>query len=149
MEGFVGLPRLRWAQGWYPVQGGYQVAKARIASALRSPNLSLRHKAGMAHLLVWREAFPWLNMQIVIGYWVGGTGCRLGPRERRPAWLRLQRGQPRLLGGWKKEDARAFSRQVTLPRSRPGRRRRSRASTRTYQVRRLKQTAAQGAGWEP
>jgi cellulose synthase/poly-beta-1,6-N-acetylglucosamine synthase-like glycosyltransferase/GGDEF domain-containing protein len=62
--------RLRWAQGWY------QVAKTRIASSLRSPNLSLRQKLGMAHLLVWRETFPWLSMQIVpiIAYWVWRAG---------------------------------------------------------------------------
>lgn len=51
--------RLRWAQGWY------QVAMTRFRSAVRAPNLSLRQKLGMFHLLVWREAFPWVSMQIV------------------------------------------------------------------------------------
>jgi len=58
--------RLRWAQGWY------QVAKVRTISAMRAPALSLRQKFGMFHLLAWREAFPWLSMQIVpiIAYWM-------------------------------------------------------------------------------
>jgi cellulose synthase/poly-beta-1,6-N-acetylglucosamine synthase-like glycosyltransferase len=62
--------RLRWAQGWY------QVAKVRIGPSLVAANLSLGQKLGMFHLLAWREAFPWLSMQIVpiIAYWMWRAG---------------------------------------------------------------------------
>jgi cellulose synthase/poly-beta-1,6-N-acetylglucosamine synthase-like glycosyltransferase len=62
--------RLRWAQGWY------QVTKLRMGPSLVAPKLSLRQKFGMFHLLAWREAFPWLSMQIVpvIGYWMWRAG---------------------------------------------------------------------------
>ena len=51
--------RLRWAQGWY------QVTTRQVMPSLKSKGLSLRQKIGMVHLLGWREAFPWMSMQIV------------------------------------------------------------------------------------
>ena len=56
--------RLRWAQGWF------QVAMKQIGPTLRSPHMTLRQKLGMFHLLIWRELFPWLSLQIfpIIGY---------------------------------------------------------------------------------
>ena len=62
--------RLRWAQGWYQITAKWGIA------ALRSPRLTLRQKIGMFHLLVWREAFPWISIQIVplILYWVVRAG---------------------------------------------------------------------------
>jgi len=62
--------RLRWAQGWF------QVTKKRIGPAMRAPRLSLRQKIGMFHLLAWREAFPWVSMQIIpiVAYWIWSAG---------------------------------------------------------------------------
>jgi CheY-like chemotaxis protein len=62
--------RLRWAQGWF------QVTKRRLIPLLRSPHLSLRNKLGVFHLLAWREAFPWLSLQIfpIVAYWAVQAG---------------------------------------------------------------------------
>jgi cellulose synthase/poly-beta-1,6-N-acetylglucosamine synthase-like glycosyltransferase len=51
--------RMRWAQGWF------QVSRKHLTSALRSPNLSARHKFGFAFLLGWREVYPWISIQMV------------------------------------------------------------------------------------
>lgn len=51
--------RLRWAQGWF------QVTNRRFLSMMASPALTLRQKAGLFHLLLWRELFPWLSLQVV------------------------------------------------------------------------------------
>ena len=51
--------RLRWAQGWF------QVTNRRFLSLMASRELSLRQKLGLFHLLLWRELFPWLSMQVV------------------------------------------------------------------------------------
>jgi cellulose synthase/poly-beta-1,6-N-acetylglucosamine synthase-like glycosyltransferase/GGDEF domain-containing protein len=66
--------RLRWAQGWY------QVTRTRIFSSLKSEALTFRQKFGMCHLLVWREGFPWLSLQIVpiIAYWMWQAGTVRG-----------------------------------------------------------------------
>ena len=58
--------RLRWAQGWF------QVSLQRILPALRSPKVSLRQKAGLLQLLVWRELFPWYSIQVIpiLAYWI-------------------------------------------------------------------------------
>lgn len=58
--------RLRWAQGWF------QVSFRRIMPALTSPNVTIRQKLGLLHLLVWRELFPWYSIQVVpiMAYWV-------------------------------------------------------------------------------
>ncbi len=62
--------RLRWAQGWF------QVALTRSLPLLRSPNLTTRQKLGIFHLLVWRENYPWISIQIlpIIGYWAWSMG---------------------------------------------------------------------------
>lgn len=62
--------RLRWAQGWF------QVSMKWIIPALRSRSLSVRQKLGMMHLLAWREAYPWVSMQILplIAYWAVEAG---------------------------------------------------------------------------
>ncbi len=56
--------RMRWAQGWF------QVSRRHLGPALRSPNLTVRNKVGMAFLLGWRELYPWLSLLVmpVIGY---------------------------------------------------------------------------------
>jgi len=62
--------RLRWAQGWF------QVSLKRLLPGLRSPHLSLRQKLGLFHLLLWREIFPWIALQMfpIIMYWVWWRG---------------------------------------------------------------------------
>jgi cellulose synthase/poly-beta-1,6-N-acetylglucosamine synthase-like glycosyltransferase len=62
--------RLRWAQGWF------QISLKWALPALRSPRLNLQQKLGMLQLLVWREAFPWVSMQIVplVAYWAVQAG---------------------------------------------------------------------------
>lgn len=62
--------RLRWAQGWF------QISKKWTLPALRSPRLNLQQKLGMLQLLVLREAFPWISMQIVplVAYWAVQAG---------------------------------------------------------------------------
>ncbi|MEO8654307.1 MAG: glycosyltransferase [Ramlibacter sp.] len=62
--------RLRWAQGWF------QISMKWVIPALRSRHLSLRQKAGMIQLLAWREAYPWVSMQILplIAYWAVMAG---------------------------------------------------------------------------
>lgn len=65
--------RSRWAQGWF------QVSRKHLWRTWRSPNLTLRQKAGMGFLLGWREIYPWLSLQIlpVLGYTAyqeGGLG---------------------------------------------------------------------------
>jgi cellulose synthase/poly-beta-1,6-N-acetylglucosamine synthase-like glycosyltransferase len=51
--------RMRWAQGWL------QVALRHTPAVLRSRRLTRRQKFGCLHLLVWRELYPWLAIQIV------------------------------------------------------------------------------------
>jgi cellulose synthase/poly-beta-1,6-N-acetylglucosamine synthase-like glycosyltransferase/CheY-like chemotaxis protein len=62
--------RMRWAQGWF------QVALTRSLPLLRSPNLSVRQKLGVFHLLIWREIYPWIAIQIIpiILYWAWALG---------------------------------------------------------------------------
>ena len=62
--------RMRWAQGWF------QVSLKRLGDGLRSPNLKLRQKVGLLHLLAWREVFPWISVQVVpiLIYWVWHLG---------------------------------------------------------------------------
>ncbi len=57
--------RLRWAQGWF------QVSLRHLAGGMVSSRLSLRQKVGMLWLLGWREAFPWISIQIfpLITFW--------------------------------------------------------------------------------
>lgn len=62
--------RMRWAQGWF------QVTVKHTLQGFRSRNLSLRQKLGMFHLLMWREAYPWLSLQMfpILGYWAFRDG---------------------------------------------------------------------------
>ena len=58
--------RLRWAQGWF------QASLRHVVPALRSPHLDLRQKIGIVHLLVWRECYVWLCLQIfpILAFWL-------------------------------------------------------------------------------
>ncbi|MFH5824857.1 glycosyltransferase [Georgenia sp. AZ-5] len=62
--------RLRWAQGWS------QVSARWLGSGTRSRRLTVRQRLGMAHLLGWREAYPWISLQVVpiVGYAVLAGG---------------------------------------------------------------------------
>ncbi len=62
--------RLRWAQGWL------QISLKWIKPALRSKHLTVRQKLGMIQLLAWREAYPWISMQILplIAWWAVEAG---------------------------------------------------------------------------
>ena len=51
--------RVRWAQGWF------QVSRKHLVKGWRSPHLSLRQKLGLTFLLGWREAYPWISVQIL------------------------------------------------------------------------------------
>ena len=48
--------RMRWAQGWS------QVSRKHLGAALRSPELTVRNKFGIAFLLGWRECYPWISV---------------------------------------------------------------------------------------
>lgn len=106
--------RMRWAQGWF------QVSRRHLGAALRSPNLTVRNKVGMAFLLGWREIYPWLSLLVVpvIGYlaWrAGGIGhldflvpslllatvytLAVGPGQTLFAW-RLAAPEVRRHGRW-------------------------------------------------
>ncbi|MDH3755288.1 MAG: glycosyltransferase [Acidimicrobiia bacterium] len=50
--------RLRWAQGWFQVSMEH-------ARGMMSKELSARQRFGMFHLLLWRELYPWLSMQMI------------------------------------------------------------------------------------
>lgn len=62
--------RMRWAQGWF------QVSLRHSWAALRSSALTVRQKLGILHLLVWREVYPWVSIQIlaVLTYWIWHDG---------------------------------------------------------------------------
>lgn len=69
--------RLRWAQGWFQVSLEYG------RTAARSERLSVRQKAGTVFLLGWREAYPWVSLQIfpLMAYAV------LHPHQEHAHWL--------------------------------------------------------------
>ncbi|HMV28366.1 MAG TPA: glycosyltransferase, partial [Anaerolineales bacterium] len=58
--------RMRWAQGWH------QVSLKHLLQALASKKLTIRQKFGAFWLLGWREAYPWLSMQMfpIILFWI-------------------------------------------------------------------------------
>jgi cellulose synthase/poly-beta-1,6-N-acetylglucosamine synthase-like glycosyltransferase len=62
--------RLRWAQGWF------QVSLKRFWPMMRSKHLTVRNKLGAFHLLIWREVFPWISLQIfpIVAYWAWEAG---------------------------------------------------------------------------
>jgi len=51
--------RLRWAQGWL------QVSVTHLRTLLASPRLTVRQKLGATYLLGWREAYPWISLQVL------------------------------------------------------------------------------------
>lgn len=62
--------RMRWAQGWYQV-----TIRHGIRGLFRS-KLSFRQKLGFFQLLVWREVYPWISVQIIpiVFYWAWKFG---------------------------------------------------------------------------
>ncbi len=62
--------RMRWAQGWF------QVALHRSLPLFRSPKLTIRQKMGIFHLLIWREIYPWLSLQMIpiVSFWAWKSG---------------------------------------------------------------------------
>lgn len=62
--------RLRWAQGWF------QVSIEHFWAALTSRHLTVRNKVGLVYLLLWRELFPWIALQVVpiVLYWATVLG---------------------------------------------------------------------------
>ena len=50
--------RMRWAQGWF------QVSKRHAWHGIRSKRLSRRNKVGLVYLLIWREVYPWISLQM-------------------------------------------------------------------------------------
>jgi cellulose synthase/poly-beta-1,6-N-acetylglucosamine synthase-like glycosyltransferase len=55
----LALQRMRWSQGWS------EVSARHLGAALRSPTMDPRQRLGSAFLLGWREAIPWVGLQIV------------------------------------------------------------------------------------
>ncbi len=51
--------RTRWAQGWH------QVSRRYLRRMLTSPVTTWRQRCGAAFLLGWREAYPWVALQMV------------------------------------------------------------------------------------
>lgn len=58
--------RTRWAQGWF------QVSLHHTLPLLRSRDLTFPQKLGVVHLLVWRELYPWLSLQMfpIVAFWL-------------------------------------------------------------------------------
>lgn len=58
--------RLRWAQGWF------QVTLKHLGPGLKSPHLTLRNKLGIFHLLIWREIYHWVSLQMfpILAFWI-------------------------------------------------------------------------------
>jgi cellulose synthase/poly-beta-1,6-N-acetylglucosamine synthase-like glycosyltransferase len=59
--------RMRWAQGWFQVALKHGGAMFR-----RSSKLTFRQRLGYWHLLVWREVYPWISLQMfpIIAFWI-------------------------------------------------------------------------------
>lgn len=49
--------RLRWAQGWF------QVSMKHFFAGMTCPYLSIWQRAGLFHLFLWREVYPWISLQ--------------------------------------------------------------------------------------
>ncbi len=58
--------RLRWAQGWF------QVSVRHVFEMLRMPHFSFRQKLGIFNLLLQREVYPWISLQIfpLVAFWI-------------------------------------------------------------------------------
>lgn len=64
--GSLWAQRMRWAQGWF------QVSLQHTLPALRSKDITPLQKVGILHLLVWREIYPWLSIQVlpIVAFWL-------------------------------------------------------------------------------
>lgn len=51
--------RLRWAQGWF------QVSMRHFVPGMTCRYLSVWQRMGLFHLFLWREAYPWISLQIL------------------------------------------------------------------------------------
>ena len=62
--------RMRWAQGWF------QVSVKHAFGLLLSRDTTIQQKLGIWHLVVWREIYPWISMQIIpiVMFWVVRNG---------------------------------------------------------------------------
>lgn len=62
--------RMRWAQGWY------QVSLRHTLPGIVSSKLNIRQKFGLFQLLLWREIYPWLSMQVIpiVAFWLWSAG---------------------------------------------------------------------------
>lgn len=62
--------RMRWAQGWF------QVSLKHALNLLRSDETTWQQKFGIWHLVVWREIYPWISLQIIpiILFWAIRNG---------------------------------------------------------------------------
>ena len=96
--------RMRWAQGWF------QVSLRHTHPLLRRPGLSLRQRLGAAHLLFWRELYPWLALQMwpIIAFWiyrytVAGIDWNVMPFAALTA-LNLGTGPALVLVAWARAD---------------------------------------------
>ena len=71
--------RLRWAQGWF------QVSMEHYRIALRSPDLRFGQRLGLLYLLLWREVFPWIALQVmpIVLYWA----VQLGGFDKIDWWV--------------------------------------------------------------
>jgi cellulose synthase/poly-beta-1,6-N-acetylglucosamine synthase-like glycosyltransferase len=58
--------RLRWAQGWF------QVSIRHVFEMLRMPHFTTRQKLGIFNLLLQREVYPWISLQIfpLVAFWI-------------------------------------------------------------------------------
>ncbi|HUP14634.1 MAG TPA: response regulator [Acidimicrobiia bacterium] len=58
--------RLRWAQGWF------QVSIRHVFKMLQMPHFSFRQKLGIFNLLLQREVYPWISLQIfpLVAFWI-------------------------------------------------------------------------------
>ncbi|HLX41375.1 MAG TPA: glycosyltransferase, partial [Ktedonobacteraceae bacterium] len=75
--------RMRWAQGWF------QVSLRHFWDGFRSPHLSRQQKLGLLHLLVWREVYPWLSIQVfpILAFWLVRHGGLQGINWLVPFFL--------------------------------------------------------------
>jgi cellulose synthase/poly-beta-1,6-N-acetylglucosamine synthase-like glycosyltransferase/FixJ family two-component response regulator/GGDEF domain-containing protein len=58
--------RLRWAQGWF------QVSIRHVFKMLQLPHFTFRQKLGIFNLLLQREVYPWISLQIfpLAAFWI-------------------------------------------------------------------------------
>jgi len=75
--GALAAQRLRWAQGWFQVSWEYG------HTTWSSTRLSAQQRAGTVFMLGWREAYPWISLQIfpLLAY------TALHPRQEPAHWF--------------------------------------------------------------